>query len=442
MTEQQRTVAFENRFAGRVRAYTDPATERRIDPLATARAAMSRRRTTAWSPRWLGAGLLGRRIASAGWAGALVAVVLIALLGVAALGRLSDAPIGPQSTPGPSGGGQIPDVLRHTWARPYAVAPGGDQWGSGFLNLANGLLEFGPDQDASASASVSAMGPDALLVTATVDTTGCANGDVGTYRWSLKGKGTVLTLTAIDMDACAARESALVGEWVRSDFPPRNEAGETLAPGRHLTQNFDPFGKPGVSGQLSYTVPEGWKIKEDSASTFVMDHLPSGSAPPHSPVPFIALFAEPRMAADFTEGATCGSITDASGVGRAVDDIVAAIRARPGVVSTPPAAVTIGGYNGQLLDLSLAPSWTRACQTPDGPFITIPILRQAGTEPAPAVVVDPGHPVRLILLDLTEGRTLAVVVFNLEPSQPKAFEELLTDVMPIVESFQFHASTP
>ena len=42
---------FETRFAGRVRAYTDPATERRIDALAVSRTAMSSRRAAGWSQR-------------------------------------------------------------------------------------------------------------------------------------------------------------------------------------------------------------------------------------------------------------------------------------------------------------------------------------------------------------------------------------------------------
>jgi hypothetical protein len=430
MTERRATEPFETRLAERARVYSDPATERSIDALATARAAMSHRRTAAWSPRWLGGGLLGRHIASARWAGALVAVVLIAVLGVAVLGRLADSRVGLQSTPEPSGGGPIPDVLRHTWARPYAV-DGRDLWGSGFLSLANGLLEFGREQGASVSAAIRATGPDSLTATATVDTTGCVVGDVGTYRWSMKGKDTVLTLTAIDTDACAARESALVGEWVRSDFPPRFEGGVPLRPGRHLTQGFDPFGKPGVSGQLSYTVPERWKIKEDNADLFLLHRLPDASQSEPSTDSLIFLLAQPLMAAEFTEGAVCGEASDAPGVGPRVADLVAAMTARPGLVSTPPAAVTIGGYEGQMLDLQMSPSWTGGCLAPEGPIVGIPILQGSPG-------IDLNHPMRVILLDLGDDRTMAIAIANVEPSQPTAFEAQSAEVMRVIESFEFH----
>ena len=45
-------------------------------------------------------------------------------------------------------------------------------------------------------------------------------GDVGSYHWTLEGKGTFLTLTPISPDPCAARERALTGPWVRADLPP------------------------------------------------------------------------------------------------------------------------------------------------------------------------------------------------------------------------------
>ena len=125
-----------------------------------------------------------------------------------------------------------------------------------------------------------------------------------------------------------------------------------------------------------------------------------------------------------------------------VMDLVAAIRARPGVVSTVPTAVTIGGYEGQLLDLRLAASWTRGCVAPEGPVVGVSVLRQAGSEPGPGVGLGPDHPVRLILLDLTQGRTMAIVIFEVEPSEPSVFQAHAAEVMPVVESFEFRTSTP
>lgn len=428
MTERRVMEQFEARFADRVREYTDPATERRIDALAVSRTAMSSQRATGWSLRRLGAGLLGRRIARVRSAVAVAAVVIIGVVGIAVIGRPSD-----------SAGGPIPDVLRHSWQRPLPVVAGEDQWGTGSLRLAPGIIDFGPISGAATSRSaITADGLDMLVVTATVETRGCAIGDIGAYRWSVKGKGTVMTLTAIGADACAARDVALAGQWVRSDLPLPRDVEATLPPGTYLTSAFDPFGRPGASGQLSYTVPEGWKVKEDVAATFVLHHLPD--APPGQPSTdtFLFLFARPRLAAEFPDGAICGPFGNAAGVGRGVDDIVAAIRARPGVTSTPPAVVTVDGLEGQLIDLRLAPDWTGACLAPEGLIVGVPILVAAGT----GVGLGPDHPLRLILLDLGGGRTMSIAIQHVGPPQSSPFDEQLAEVMPIIEGFEFQRPPP
>jgi hypothetical protein len=157
---------------------------------------------------------------------------------------------------------------------------------------------------------------------------------------------------------------------------------------------------------------------------------------------FIHLFTHARLMADYTEGAICGKSGEAPGVGPRVDHIVAAIIARPGVVSTPPAAVNIGGYAGQMLDLHLAPTWTGSCRNPDGPIIAMPLLLGLESERSAGIDLVLNGPVRLILLDLTGGRTMAVAIFSGEPSQPSALEEQVGEAMPVIESFEFHPPVP
>jgi hypothetical protein len=442
MTERQAMDPFETRFADRVRTYTDIATERRVDALAISRRAIASGRTTGWSPRRLGGGLLGRRAGGDRWAVAFMAV-LIGVVGLAVLGRRPDSGIGSQSTPATSTGGAIPDVLHHSWQRPLTTLPGQVSYPTAFLSLVSGQLEFGPEPGAGAStASIKAADVDILEVTATAGTIGCALGDVGIYRYVLEGKDTVMTLTAIGTDACAAREEALAGPWVRSDLPPPVNPEATLPPGMHQTTSFDPFGDSAQSGRLSFTVTEGWKVKEDEPAVFLLHHLPDAVPGQTSTDTFLSLFVQPRMAAELEDGAACGPSGDAPGVGAGIDDLVAAIVARPGVVLTNPTAVTIAGYDGQLLDLRLAASWTKGCAAPDGPVVGVSILHQAGSGAGPGVGLGPDHPVRLILLDLTEGRTLAIAIFEVEPSQPSVFEAHVAEVMPIIESFEFHPPTP
>ena len=316
-----------------------------------------------------------------------------------------------------------------------------DPWGSGFLRLTSGLVDYGREPGPSASRSaVTVADLDALKVTATVETQECAIGDVGTYGWSVEGKDTVMILTVISPDACAARERAVAGTWVRSDLPVA-VAGETaLTPGTHLTSAFDPFGTPGTPGQLSITVPEGWNAVDDRAEAFVLLHHLSGAVSGQSSTDtFIALIAQPRFIA-VASGAPCGAPSGAPRVGQRVDDIATAILAQDGVVSMPPAPVSIGSYDGQILDLRLPPSWTGGCRTPDGQVAAVPFLLGEGPETGPTVGVMPDHPLRLILLDLTRGRTMAVAISVMGPAGPLPFDKQVAAAMPIVESFQFLAA--
>jgi hypothetical protein len=147
------------------------------------------------------------------------------------------------------------------------------------------------------------------------------------------------------------------------------------------------------------------------------------------------------MAAEFKAGAACDTVLDAPGVGRGRDELLAAIRARPSLVSTPPAEVTVGSRTGLMLDVRLTPSWTGGCVSPAGPIVGAPILHGAGT-PGPVVGVNPDVPVRLVFVDLAAGHTLAVVIFGTTPSPSASFETQASVAMPIVSSFDLRPSTP
>lgn len=95
-----------------------------------------------------------------------------------------------------------------------------------------------------------------------------------------------------------------------------------------------------------------------------------------------------------------------------------------------------------MLDLHLEPSWTGGCQAPEGPIVGMPILLEGGSETGPAVGIGPNDAFRLILLDLTDRRTMSIAIFNAETSQASPLEEQVAAVMPVIESFRFHAPTP
>jgi hypothetical protein len=233
----------------------------------------------------------------------------------------------------------------------------------------------------------------------------------------------------------------VAGQWVRADLALPDAGAASLAPGTHLTSAFDPIGDPTAPIRLSYTVPEGWTVDEDGTTTLVLHHGPAALPGQPSTDSFVVLLAQPRMAADLEAGAACGPVGDAPGVGGGLDALVAAIVARPGVVSTPPTAVTIGGHGGRSLDLTLSASWTGGCRAPEGPVVGLPILVEAGSATGPVVGLAPDHPVRLILLDLAQGRTMAIAIYDVEATQPSQFEAHVAEAMPIVESLDLRSAT-
>jgi hypothetical protein len=430
MTEQQGMESFELALSDRIHRYTNAATRRPFDAGATTRAAMSSQVAAGSMSGWP-----GRR-----WWIVLVPAAALLTIGAVVVGGLPQQQHPPAPT-APPAVVPIPVALRQPWIRPYSVSPGQNEWGSGFLAVADDHVNYGPEPGAAAStSSIEITGPTSLEITATADTKGCQAGDAGAYGWSLAGEDTVLTLTPINDDACPTRQKALAGQWVR-DAPVQPVLGDALPAGTQWTSKFDPLGNAGSPTHLEFTIPEGWRVIEDSLGSLHLQRLPSGPADDPEAEPHIGVFTNPRLEADYAPGAACGPTGDAPGVGGGLDDLVAAIVARPGVVSTPPTDVSIAGHRGRILDLHLSPTWTGGCSDFSGHIVGIPILHPGGAPQGPVVGVTPDQVPRLILLDLGGGRTLAIVIFT-SPTQSSDFERNVAESMPIIDSFKFVPASP
>jgi hypothetical protein len=430
MTDQQAMESFESALSDRIHRYTSGITRRPFDAGATGRAAMASHGGAGSGPRWA-----GRR-----WWILLVPAAALLAIGAVVVGGLpqQDRPTAPSQPPTVV---PIPDVLQHDWQRPAAIGPGGDPWGSGFLTVADGQVGYGREPGgAAATSTVAATGPATLQVVATTGTKDCHPGDAGAYGWELTGKDTVLTLTPISTDACGARQTALAGQWVR-DFPPLPASGDALPAGTHSTLTFDPLADPRSTTHLEFTVPEGCRVVGDDLAAFDLQRLPDDPAGDPLAEPQIGVFVNPRLEADFAPGAACGPTGDAPGIGGGLDELVAAIVSRPGIVPTQPADVTIAGRRGRLLDLRLAPTWTGGCTDISGPVVGMPILHLGGSDHGPAVGLGPDQEVRLILVDIGEGRTLAISIYPAAKVTP-TFEQHVTEAMPIVQSFKFVPAAP
>lgn len=113
-------------------------------------------------------------------------------------------------------------------------------------------------------------------------------------------------------------------------------------------------------------------------------------------------------------------------------------RARPGLNSSGPVEVTIGGLSGQQIDVSIAPDWTGHCSG-GGPFV--PLVYSPGFIWWGA---EPGERFRIIVLDvagLPSGMyaTVMIVIYSADTA---AWEDHLSASTAVVESFEFDTTQP
>lgn len=355
----------------------------------------------------------------------------------------SAAPAASATTaPSASTGAQLPQALQYHWISPPRVIPQeGSQQVLPLLVVAPSTISvnLNAGQPVLGSAATVAA-PGSLTLSLAVPGVGCAAGDLGTYTWSISPDGRTLTLTSTN-DACAVRAAAFAGTWTRSECRDVNDTclgavpagtySSTFLDVRSASADVHPWG---AYGQLRYTVPAGWANQSDYPSNYTLmpaaEYAGAAGDPNGRASHGIYLFARPAALAD---SATCASQV-APGIGQTPAALAASVASRPGLVASKPAPITIGGYPGVMIDIHLAPNWTRTC-----PGDTLPS--------APLLVNDSGSPSgwnwgiasteqqRLILLDIGGGRTVAIIVDD--NSTPSRFAELIAQAMPIIATFQF-----
>jgi len=167
--------------------------------------------------------------------------------------------------------------------------------------------------------------------------------------------------------------------------------------------------------KITYTVPAGWENLEDLVGNFLLQQ-------PNDPR-YVGVYQNVRTPAECNEAW-------ADGVGKTVDDLVAWYTTHPGLVSTDPVPVTIGGLDGFALDLSLDPSWTVVCPFSEGQPV-VPILIGGEVSLLHHVLL-PGMEARLYVLDWNGGN----VVIEIGP-EGTDLQTYLDEVVPIIESMTF-----
>lgn len=205
-----------------------------------------------------------------------------------------------------------------------------------------------------------------------------------------------------------------------------------LAAGTNTAGSFWP--------SLTMTLPEGW-INDGSSNGFFglvpgtpenMSRIEGGSYPST----FLDIFLNLSVAVE-----DCSEAAE-PGVDATASDIVGALAARPGLVTSEPVAVKIGGLSGQQIDFALAPNWAGTCPQVDTPFV--PLVFADTDLGGLWWGASPGERFRIIVLDvapLPSGMFATVMIF-VYSADAAAWDDHLAASMQIIESFEFDVKAP
>ena len=197
------------------------------------------------------------------------------------------------------------------------------------------------------------------------------------------------------------------------DGPPPRVCFGPLDEGTYTAQRFEPA--------LTFTVPAGWNNPLDTRGSF--DLWTRGWSRGNDPDdPGIYLFYHPGLRVSTQPRAVdgCSNVVDET-VGVSAAELAEWIAVHPGVETTGPSPVSVGGLAGYRLDLSIASGWEKTCPQHAG-YLVVPLLDDLSL-----IEKQPYASVRLYLLDLPAGGSLAMVVDG----------AVLDEAMPVVDSFVF-----
>jgi hypothetical protein len=242
-----------------------------------------------------------------------------------------------------------------------------------------------------------------------------------------------LTLLLAMAAACSSGRSAGPGSPPSGSPPPEltpnlcqpsdPSCTGQLAPGTHSSANLiTPF---------TFDVPNGWSKELDVPGSF-------GLTSRAFPTGYIAVIPDWQIVSQ----SHC-SLDPERGVGRTVDDLVTWLTEHPGLITSTPAPVALGGLEGQVVEIEKDPDWkdTRG-KGSVGPEHPCP--GQVGLFTHKGTIDDPGYwdindSMRMRLLFLDAG-SHHVVTVHIETSDRAGFEDFVEAATPIVESFDFSAT--
>jgi hypothetical protein len=213
----------------------------------------------------------------------------------------------------------------------------------------------------------------------------------------------------------AASASPLASSAAYACDPDRTCSG-LLPAGSHTSGSF--------SVPFTFTTPEGWVNRVDIPRAYKVDTA-SGITTP------ILVMSKVAIAEQTPE---CGP-TPKAGAGHSVQDIVDFLRTHPGLDTTDPVPVEVGGYKGQSITFGVASTWTATCPDHTGPFVLL--LTDTEVPAGRALGYEEIQRARWDILDVN-GET--VIVERAGNSFGSSFDGAAAAAQPIIDSITFTPS--
>lgn len=194
-------------------------------------------------------------------------------------------------------------------------------------------------------------------------------GGYDTVSWAVNGNGLQLTLVESGSGDEAGTRDLLEGQpwlpvdgeatlswsdgWLTCSNPDHGACLDTLTAGTYTTDAFEPG--------LTYTMPEGWQNLTDlQGEVFFLAPGQSVEGVNAGGSEYIGVYTSVR-ALNRRCRTEAEASSDEPGVARTPEALAAEFEARPGLITTEPQAVTIGGLSGLVMDISMAADWRGTC---------------------------------------------------------------------------------
>jgi hypothetical protein len=317
----------------------------------------------------------------------------------------------------------LPATLVDRWVgAPKPVGTLGAGTKAAFVEIDGQYLVYNTGIDNNPKAfdsKITAETANTFRLTLSTDTESCRAGDVGHYRWSLSPGRTTLTVKAVD-DVCDLRAETITGKW---DHTACNEHGKdclgVVEAGTYSTNRFIPYDQF-TYGQLTYTVPDGWAIANDSQAALFLRRASDYTNNKDS---FYGISAWADVAAAKQD---CSDQPDST-IGAGAANIAAWMESLPDVVATQT-TIEINGLPAEVVDVHIAPNAT-TCQG----FVSLIASRTSKPDPFNFGVFG-DQQMRVVLIDIAPQRTVAVFI---DDALEHRYDELAAVAMPIIESFTF-----